>query len=323
MRLACSRPSSCELSRSGWIGRGHHDTEGEYMSAALPPVIVVGMHRSGTSLLTRALQDAGLFMGLGATRNEEARFTNALNAWVFREASATWDRPESIDQLLADDELRPWVLDYLGGVVGGPASIRFLGPRRWLRDRGLDRVAEPWGWKDPRNTFTLPLWLELFPGARVLHIVRHGVDVAASLRTRRARALASNVMRYRRRRRLYLASPLAPKRRGFGPQVRCGTLEGGFSLWESYVTRAREHVDRCGNRALEIDYESLLTDPEGQLRRALDFCGLDLDDARITAAAGGMDPARAHAWRGDPELREFAAGVNGRLARLGYGADVG
>lgn len=293
------------------------------MSLPVPPVIIIGMHRSGTSLLTRVLQQQGLFMGLGATRNEEARFTNALNAWVFRQASATWDRPESMDRLLADDELRPWLLDYLGGVVRGPASIRFLGPRRWLRYRGLDRVAERWGWKDPRNTYTLSLWQELFPEARVLHIVRHGVDVAASLRARRARVLADNVARYRRHRRLYLDNPFAPKRRGFGPQVRCATLEGGFSLWESYVARAREHVQRCGDRALEVGYESLLADPEPHLRRALEFCGLDVDDGRIAAAARDMDAERAHAWRADPELREFAAGVRGRLTRFGYGADVG
>jgi hypothetical protein len=44
-----------------------------------------------------------------------------------------------------------------------------------------------WGWKDPRNSITLPVWLKLFPDARVIHIVRNGVDVAESLYRRQQR----------------------------------------------------------------------------------------------------------------------------------------
>lgn len=288
--------------------------------SAVAPVIVIGMHRSGTSALTRLLQQSGLFMGLGASRNEEAAFTNAMNAWLFRQASATWDRPESIDDLFDDVELWPWLSDYVGGVVNGPASIRFLGAWRWLRYRGLQGVAQPWGWKDPRNTYTLPLWLELFPDARVLHIVRHGVDVAASLRSRRAAVVAASIERYRRRRRLYTLSPAAPKRSGFGPQPRCRTLEGGLSLWEAYVERARAHLDPLGDRGCEVSYEALLADPDDTLRRTLAFCGLEAGSADVRAAARQLDTRRANAWRRHDELRAFAAGAADRLARFGYGA---
>jgi hypothetical protein len=282
--------------------------------------MIVGMHRSGTSLLTRVLQQQGLFMGVGATRNEEAAFTNACNAWLFRQASATWDRPESVDELLADEQVRPWLRDYLGGVANGPAAVRFLGPRRWWRYRGLDGLAEPWGWKDPRNTYTLPLWLDLFPQARVLHIVRHGVDVAASLRDRRERVVTARTTRYRRRRRLYGLDPTAPKRRGFGPQPRCRTLEGGLGLWEAYVARARDHVAALGERAAEISYERLLTDPEAELQRALAFCGLPAATG-VDASTSGVEPGRAHAWRRDPELCRFADAVSDRLAIYGYGGE--
>ncbi|WP_019569533.1 sulfotransferase [Thioalkalivibrio sp. ALE11] len=285
---------------------------------ATPPVIIIGMHRSGTSLLTRVLQQAGFFMGVGASRNEEAAFTNAINAWLFREASATWDRPESFDWLLEDDTLRPWLLDYMEGVVRGPASLRFLGFRRGLRGGGMPGQNRPWGWKDPRNTYTLPLWLELFPQARVLHITRHGVDVAASLRARRRGVFNRRVRRYRSLRGWYRNHPGAPARRGFAPQVRCRTLEGGFSLWESYLQRAREHVRALGPNAMEIAYEDLLTDPARLLPQALEFCGCPPDAERVAAAAAAFRPDRAHAWQHDEELRAFAASVSDRLARLGY-----
>lgn len=282
------------------------------------PVIIIGMHRSGTTLLTRVLQQAGFFMGAGATRNEEAAFTNAINEWLFRQASATWDRPESMDDLLGDGELRPDLVDYIDGMIRGPASLRFLGPLRWLQEPGMTRIRTPWGWKDPRNTWTLPLWLEVFPNARVLHIVRHGVDVAESLRARRARTTAERLARYRRRRAFHRMSPLAPKRRGLGPQPRCRTLEGGFSLWEAYVRRAREHVQALGSRALEVRYEALLADPVVQLRQTLSFCGCEPDEDDIARAGSLFDAGRAHAWRDDPKLRTFARSVTERLAAAGY-----
>lgn len=287
----------------------------------VPPVIVIGMHRSGTSALTRLLQQSGLFMGRGASRNEEAAFTNALNAWLFRQASATWDRPETVDELFADDVVWPDLVDYVGGIARGPASVRFLGPSRWWRYRRLDQVGEPWGWKDPRNTWTLPLWLELFPHARVLHIVRHGVPVAESLRVRRERAVTARLQRYRRRRPLSLANPLAPKRGGFGEQPRCRSLEGGFSLWEEYVLRARRHVEELGDQALELRYEDLVADPQPRLHEVLEFCGLAADPARIDAAVAGLDAQRAGAWREDERLRHFAGEVSERLQALGYNAE--
>jgi len=293
------------------------------MDASRCPVIVIGMHRSGTTLLTRALQQAGLFMGPGPVRNEEARFTNAINAWLFRQASASWDRPESFDWLLADDLVRSWLTDYVAGVVNGPAAVRFLGPRRWLRYRGLHGMAEPWGWKDPRNTYTLPLWLAMFPDARVIHIARHGVDVAASLRARRRAEVADSLERYRRRRTAYRRNPLAPKRRGFGGQARCATLAGGFDLWTCYIDRAREHCACLGGRALELAYEDFLADPRGEIERLLGFCGLELSPADADAIVQSVDADRAQAHRRDPELAAFADGVAEPLARRGYTPEGG
>ncbi|WP_067560812.1 sulfotransferase family protein [Halofilum ochraceum] len=288
------------------------------MTTGRPPIIIIGMHRSGTSLLTRVLGQAGLFMGRGASRNEEAGFTNAVNAWLLHQASATWDRPESVDWLLEDESLRPWLTDYLGGIVRGPASVRFLGARRWLRYRGLDQVAEPWGWKDPRNTCTLPLWLDLFPEARVLHIVRHGVDVAESLRVRREREVGRRTRRYERHRNLYCWNPFAPKRRGFGPQARCATLDGAFDLWEYYVARAREHTTVLGSRALEVQYESVLLNPRDELSRVLSFCGVELSADQINEIGARVDPSRAYAFRRNRATSAFADEVASRLERLGY-----
>ena len=151
-----------------------------------PPVILIGMHRSGTSLLAQLLEALGLFTGWRRAPNHEAGFFNRYNAWLLSSAGGRWDTPGAIDHLLADAEGRALAVDYLRAKLSGPAAVEFLGPRRALRWRSLEAIGEPWGWKDPRTTVTLPIWLELFPGARVLHLVRNGVDVAESLHRRQS-----------------------------------------------------------------------------------------------------------------------------------------
>lgn len=282
------------------------------------PVIIIGMHRSGTSMLTRTMQEFGFFMGRGTTRNEECRWTNSLNYWIFRQASATWERPEGVDTVLAESELCAPIEDYLSGVVDGPASIGYLGARRWLRYRSLRRVAEPWGWKDPRNTYTLPLWLKIFPDAKVLHIMRHGVDVAESLRVRHMAAAEKAAERFRRRRSLYVNNPFAPKRSGFAHSPRVRQLGGGLELWEAYTARARSHVQRLGAQALELRYEDLLADPLPHLERVLKFCGIEVGTSRLARAAGRFMPDRAYAFRRNKTLHEFAEKNAPRLAALGY-----
>ncbi len=290
------------------------------MNRPAPPLIVIGMHRSGTTLLSRLLQRCGVFMGARQNRNAEPRFITALNGWLFAQASATWDRPEGMTDLLADERLRPWLVDYLGGVIRGPAAARFLGPRRALRYHSMMTITEPWGFKDPRTTYTLDYWLDLFPRASIVHILRHGADVAVSLARRRERAVAASLERYRRRRRLYLLRPDAPKQRGFAVQPRCRTLDGGFELWQQYVERAHGHVARAGERGLEVAYEDLLRAPQHALARVLALAGIDVDPGTLAAAVSDLNPDRAHAWSGDADARALAASHAEELARWGYGA---
>ena len=283
------------------------------------PVIIIGMHRSGTSLLTRTLRELGFFMGADANRNDESAYFNAINAWLFRQASATWDRPEGVAGLLDDEQLLPLLRDYVNGILHGPSAWRFIGWRRGLLAwRTLAEIAAPWGWKDPRNTFTLPLWLSLYPEAKVLHIYRHGVDVAQSLRLRSEQACEASRRRYSRRRRLSWLNPLAPKSSGFAHQPGVRQLAGGFDLWQRYVGLAQRHVAALGERAFGIKYETLLSDPDTQLQRIVAFCGVPARDQRVIAAARQFRPERAYAFRKHPELASFADQHRGQLTAFGY-----
>jgi hypothetical protein len=273
------------------------------------------MHRSGTSLLTRSLEALGLFVGVGKEPNHEALFFHRSNDWILRQAGGAWDRPEPMQDLLSTPAVRDLVRDCLQISCNSPRTLSFLGLRRFLRNHARLDLCEPWGWKDPRTTVTLPLWLELFPGARLVHLTRHGVDVAASLRARERVHCASERTRLRRLRPWYR---LRARPGGFGLSARCSTLVGAFGLWESYMRAAKEHLSAADSPLLELRFEDWVGDPLGQLAALADFVGLEPGPDALARWAGCVRAARAYAYRRDPELMDFAATHASTLAAYGY-----
>jgi hypothetical protein len=282
---------------------------------ALPPIVLIGMHRSGTSVVSRLLEGLGLFVGKKKDENNEAMFFLDLNNWLLRQSGASWDHPEPVRHLLTNPRARALTVDYMSHLIKTPPVAAYMGWRRFLRYRTPSRLNVPWGWKDPRNTYTLPFWLDLFPEARVISVRRHGVDVAGSLRVREDKTLNLAEALHERRRRLYA---LHPKRGGFMDSPRCASMEGGFSLWEAYITEAQGHVERLGDQAMELRYEDLLTEPGPALASLARFCGLPTTDSAIADVSRKLRKDRAYAYLNRPELREFAERVAGRLAAKGY-----
>lgn len=283
--------------------------------AERPPVIVLGMHRSGTSLVIRLLAAMGLFIGRHRDVNDEAWFFLRLNEWLLRQCGGGWDHPEPIRHLLADPAGRRLTVGYLRYVLGTPRVAAYLGAAGYLRHRRPERLPRPWGWKDPRNTYTLPLWLDLFPGARVIHVFRHGVDVAASLQRRQAASVGEAERRFRRLRALHA---LLPRRGGFAESWRCGDLDEALGLWRGYLEQARRHVAVLGGQACEVCYEDLLAAPHERLRALADFCGLPVAAPAVARAAGLMRASRALAYRDDPALRAAAERWQAALRTAGY-----
>ena len=279
------------------------------------PIIVIGMHRSGTSLLSRILSQAGVFMGADTDRNHESYFFQKLNIWLLNQCGGRWDHPGVIDDLLVDMKIRTQTTEYLRQQIGSPKLIRYLGLARTLsRFNRLDA----WGWKDPRNTFTLPLWMDVFPNARIINVYRHGVDVAASLQFRQFQYFKGSVQNYKRRRWLY---ELFNKRGGFYQTPRCSSLDGGISVWGEHMERSSSHVDQFHDRALNICFEEFLSTPEDLIALILEFCEVGVCDTFIRDLAQRIDIGRAYAFREVPDLVECAIRNSSRLAPFGYGPE--
>ncbi|MDA3877727.1 MAG: sulfotransferase [Halothiobacillus sp.] len=280
------------------------------------PVIFIGMHRSGTSMLGRLLENLGLFAGTRQDENSEALFFKQLNKWLMAQCSARWDMPGATHYLWENEELLTWIDDYLRYLLDSPRAIQFLGLRRYLTTSGITRLNMPWGWKDPRNTFTMPMWLRIFPEAKVVYIERHGVDVAQSLRVRSRKGFVNTTRKYRKYRSIV---SIRPKHGGFIESPRCASLEGGFSLWQEYTNQATEIMQQLPNhRVLKLRYEQLLVDPVPYLRASAAFCGLDVSNRKIDAMTAGINGSRAYSYLNDPELRDFARDHQVALADRGY-----
>lgn len=146
---------------------------GAAQGVAAACVCVVGMHRSGTSMVTRLLRDCGLFLGgeeelAGpAVDNPEGFWEHldfvALNEEVLARFGGTWDRPPALPEGWEFDPRVEPLLARAGELVA-----RFGGRRHW-------------GWKDPRSSLTIPFWRRVVPSLKVVVCVRNPLEVAHSL----------------------------------------------------------------------------------------------------------------------------------------------
>jgi hypothetical protein len=163
-------------------------------------VCVLGMHRSGTSLVAGLMRHLGIDLGpddalLPPDSNNPSGYFELtelvhLNNEILAHYGGSWDELPELPRGWEDsDEL---------------AQIRDRA-RRLLSRRFA--ASPQWGWKDPRTCVTLPFWQGLVPGLRYVICVRNPVDVAHSLRAREGeeRELAEHALDWLR----HTASALA------------------------------------------------------------------------------------------------------------------
>jgi len=132
-------------------------------------IIVLGMHRSGTSAIARALGRLGAETGAPDQLGHlvEHRGLRSVNRQLISRAGGTWDGPPPGAHWLDDPHLE-----------------RF-DARAAEAMRAAFEDADVVVWKDPRTCLTLPRWLPHLgdrPVAVIIH--RHPVEVAASLEVR-------------------------------------------------------------------------------------------------------------------------------------------
>lgn len=279
-----------------------------------PPVIIIGMHRSGTSLLARTLSDLGLFVGEDLQDDYESVFFIRSNNRLLRQSGSTWDYPERYQSMMQKPEwlkqqatlARQCLISFRSACYAGMKFSRYF-----RTEAGL---GQPWGWKDPRNTITLPIWMRLYPEAKIIHIKRHGVDVANSLYTRERRFTRNIASLFKA-----MGSQWPRDVDGkFANPLRCNRLDNTFKLWEFYTGLAHTHVNTWQKQSIEIRYEDFLLKPIETLEAVCSFLGLSIDHAVVSRLIGLTQVSRAFAFRKHKVLKEYAQRVEARLAAFGY-----
>ena len=284
------------------------------MSNGSSPVIIIGMHRSGTSMITRMLEQVGLFTGRKKDSNSESYLFKFLNQWMLRQCGGNWDYPEPIQHLWSDQAVSDLTERYLRKLMHSRHAHNYMGVKAFLQYRDIAKLPFLWGWKDPRNTYTLPIWLKLFPNAKVIHIMRHGVDVAQSLRVRYQKRLILEQKQFSAK-----SYWIHKKRRqGFVNTVRCAMLGEGLKLWENYVQEAQTHVAQLGSQAIEMKYEDFLQDAPTHLSILMQFVGLPIEKKKIHSVTNAVNNERAFAFIKDPTLTSLAMKNQERLNAFGY-----
>ena len=234
--------------------------------AAHAPLIVLGMHRSGTSLVARILSELGVHIGAKLDRHNEAICFKQVNQVLLQSQGADWARPEPFVSHLSDNaSLERDVQLALDSLV------------RWSPSYGEIGDDQLWGWKDPRNTLTLPVWLAIFPDARVIHVVRNGLDVALSLHRREPRRLIQR-LRGKPARETIMVPP---------------TISRGYALWSTYVRLALD-LEALGTPWFTLRYEELVLDPGAAIARLVQFLGIEVDAEKVRGLGGGMVRMPAH-----------------------------
>ncbi len=209
-----------------------------------PPVpFVVGMNRSGTTLL-RMMLDAHPDLTIPpethfvpdlikAAREDDATPESALAAM---KSAREWgdfgfSDEEMLARLRALDEIKP-----------GPAVRTFY-------DAYTEQQGKPrWGEKTPTYVQKMKLIQRALPETRFVHVIRDGRDVALSVLDRTVRDLT--------------AADIARR-------------------WQKKITKAREDSPKL-RHYIEIRYEDLILETEPTLRRVCEFIELPWDDALLT-----------------------------------------
>ncbi|MDH3412537.1 MAG: sulfotransferase, partial [Gammaproteobacteria bacterium] len=224
---------------------GFFNQRSDYGDSSELPVFIVGMPRSGTTLVEQILSAHPEVHAAG-----ELMDINELAGGLRRRLSSSADYPECVEKIDAATS-RKLAGEYLSGL------------RR--RDPNALRITD----KLPGNYMLLGLIALLLPRARIIYCRRHPLDVALSIYFTDFRA-------------------------GHHYSYALEHIAAHFSQF----TRLMDHWGRViPAPMLEVRYEQVVAEPDAQIRRLLEFLGLDWDARCLEFQKVNRPVHTASAWQ--------------------------
>ena len=240
-------------------------------------MLVVGMHRSGTSMVGGMLAALGVRMGrrlvAADAQNQRGYFEDIeiveFHGRIFRERLPQ-DAAGHVD----------WGWTETGLVQVGPEGEYAEEARRIAAERSAQGGA--WGFKDPRTTVCLDLWDAILAEARYLLVYRFPWEVADSML------------------------------RG-GAGVFVGNPSYGYRIWEAYNRRLLEFYEQHADRCLLLNLAGLVRDLPRFQELAGAIPGLSLDRVDLTER---FDPALLTRGDADDHRADLVAAAYPECIRL-------
>ncbi len=251
-------------------------------------VPVLGMHRSGTSMFTRALDLLGVSLGEPLMKPQadnpkgfwENEFFYEVDLRLLQAMGCHVSGYGTRDQLLK-------VPGLCGLVERSDENLTVV--ENYLADQFEGRPF--WGWKDPRSVLLFPFWLsslvELgFRRVRPTVITRHPASVVSSLARRTdLGALA--------------------------PALGCSVEDLALHMWTAYSHILLDIVDETGCFVSLHEWYLDAGSARDELARCRDYLGLPGDEGAMRAALDWLDPGAVH--HREPGPLEGLAGADEAL----------
>lgn len=147
------------------------EKESSFIITKLTDLAIIGMHRSGTSMISGIIENLGIHLGtyiLGSNDSnptghfEDQEFIE-LNDKILNSNGYSWDNvPDSLDQLIITDELEEEI-------------------KAFIKRKSINMF---WGWKDPRTCITFYIFSKLLKNQKIIIIERDNNKVIHSLQKR-------------------------------------------------------------------------------------------------------------------------------------------
>ena len=278
----------------------------------LSPVLISGMHRSGTSMVTSILSKCGLIIGRKLDANNESLFFQRINIWMMSLMGSSWDNPSSFKRL--DSKIKEDIVSQLEGLINSRGNTLYFGWRSIIKKDSFYNITVPWGWKDPRNIFTQEIWKEVFPDMKTIEIIRHPIDTASSLMNRQKKEIALDINRKKTSTNVVKAL-LSISHTNYNSSMILNSYQDCFKLIESYYDQIS--IEQSQYR-LVMRFEDILENPEVEVLSLLEHCELSVSKAKLDQILSSIDSNRKYAYRNNSELVDLENTCATLINKMGY-----